>query len=85
MNVRMVRPFLLDRLRVRNGRLDLEQLTAGEVTAFVVAQSRQRPKSVQRMLTGLRSLLGFCTWWASSTGHWPRRCPRWPDGPKASS
>jgi integrase/recombinase XerD len=44
---------------VRNGRLDLEQLTAGEVTAFVVAQSRQRPKSVQRMLTGLRSLLGF--------------------------
>lgn len=59
LNVRMVRPFLLDRLRVRNGRLDLDQLTAGEVTAFVVAQSRQRPKSVQRMLTGLRSLLGF--------------------------
>src|SRR4029078_11506725 len=59
LNVRMVRPFLVDRLRVRNGRLDLEQLTAGEVTAFVVAQSRQRPKSVQRMLTGLRSLLGF--------------------------
>jgi len=59
LNVRMVRPFLLDRLGVRNGRLDLEQLTAGEVTAFVVAQSRQRPKSVQRMLTGLRSLLGF--------------------------
>jgi len=82
LNVRMVRPFLLDRLRVRNGRLDLEQLTAGEVTAFVVSQSRQRSKSVQRMLTGLRSLLGFCTWWASSTGHWPRRCPRWPDGLK---
>lgn len=41
LNVRMVRPFLVDRLRVRNGRLDLEQLTAGEVTAFVVAQSRQ--------------------------------------------
>jgi site-specific recombinase XerD len=59
LNVRMVRPFLVDRLRVRNGRLDLEQLTAGEVTAFVVAQSRQRSKSVQRMLTGLRSLLGF--------------------------
>ena len=38
LNVRMVRPFLVDRLRVRNGRLDLEQLTAGEVTAFVVAQ-----------------------------------------------
>src|SRR5687768_7076089 len=59
LNVRMVRPFLLDRLRVRKGRLDLEQLTAGEVTAFVVAQSRQRPKSVQRMVTALRSLLGF--------------------------
>jgi integrase/recombinase XerD len=59
LNVRMVRPFLLDRLRVRKGRLDLEQLTAGEVTAFVVAQSRQRPKSVQRIVTALRSLLGF--------------------------
>lgn len=59
LNVRMVRPFLLDRLSARKGRLDLERLTAGEVTAFVVALSRQRPKSVQRMVTALRSLLGF--------------------------
>src|SRR5438309_1615737 len=34
-------------------------LTAGEVAAFVVAQSRQRPRSVKRMVTALRSLLGF--------------------------
>jgi integrase/recombinase XerD len=32
---------------------------AGEVAAFVVTQSRQRPKSVKRMVTALRSLLGF--------------------------
>src|SRR5205807_2156120 len=43
----------------REGGLDLEDLTAREVAAFVVAQSRQRPKSVKRMVTALRSLLGF--------------------------
>ena len=59
LNVRMVRPFLADQARMRQGRLDLEQLTAGEVAAFVVAQGRQRPKSVKRMVTALRSLLGF--------------------------
>ena len=59
LNVRMVRPFLADQARMRQGRLELEQLTAGEVAAFVVAQGRQRPKSVKRMVTALRSLLGF--------------------------
>jgi integrase/recombinase XerD len=59
LNVRMVRPFLADRARMRQGRLDLEHLTAGEVAAFVVAQGRQRPKSVKRTVTALRSLLGF--------------------------
>jgi integrase/recombinase XerD len=59
LNVRMVRPFLTGQARMRQGRVDLEHLTAAEVAAFVVAQGRQRPKSVKRMVTALRSLLGF--------------------------
>ena len=57
LNVRLVRPFLLQREHERDGRLDLDQLTAAEVRAFVVAQSRQRP--VKRIVSALRSLLGF--------------------------
>jgi site-specific recombinase XerD len=56
-NIELVRPFLTS--RVSDGRLRLEELTAGEVIAFVVAQSRQRPSSVPRMVTALRSLLRF--------------------------
>jgi site-specific recombinase XerD len=60
LSVRLVRPFLSERAQVRgDGGLDLEELSAGEVTAFVVAQSRARPRSVKRMVTALRSLLGF--------------------------
>jgi integrase/recombinase XerD len=59
LNVRLVRPFLLQRAHERDGRLDLEQLTAAEVRAFVVAQSRQRPRSVKRIVSALRSLLRF--------------------------
>jgi site-specific recombinase XerD len=58
LNVRMVRPFLAGRATAGGG-LDLGHVTAGEVAAFVVTQSRQRPKSVKRMVTALRSLLGF--------------------------
>jgi len=58
LNVRMVRPFLVDRVRP-DGQLDLHRLSAGEVGAFVVAQSRKRPRSVGRIVTALRSLLGF--------------------------
>jgi site-specific recombinase XerD len=59
LNVRMVRPFLAGRAAAEGGGPDLERVTAGEVAAFVVTQSRQRPKSVRRMVTALRSLLGF--------------------------
>jgi integrase/recombinase XerD len=59
LNVRLVRPFLAQRERQCDGRLDLDQLTAAEVRAFVVAQSRQRPRSVKRIVSALRSLLGF--------------------------
>jgi integrase/recombinase XerD len=69
LNVRMVRPFLLDRAAATGGCLDLAQLTASEVNAFVVAQARLRPRSVMRMVTALRSQLGFPT----RAGHHRRR------------
>lgn len=59
LNVRLVRPFLLDRAKARDGDVGLEQLRAGEVTGFVVAYGRTRPGSVKRMVSALRSLLGF--------------------------
>jgi site-specific recombinase XerD len=59
LNVRMVRPFLADHVSADDGQLDLQRLSAGEVAAFVVAQSRKRPRSVGRLVTGLRSLLRF--------------------------
>jgi hypothetical protein len=42
------------------GSADLPQLTAGEVTAFLTGQSRRlAPKTAQRLVTALRSLLRF--------------------------
>jgi site-specific recombinase XerD len=58
LNVWLVRPFLITRAD-RDGGLDLQGLTAGEVTGFVVTQARVAPRSVKRMVTALRSLLGF--------------------------
>src|SRR6266511_369086 len=52
-------PESLDDRRWPDGQLDLPRLSAGEVGAFVVAQSRKRPRSVGRIVTALRSLLGF--------------------------
>ena len=59
LSVRMVRPFLAGRVRETDDGAGLEHLTMGEVAAFVVTQSRQRPRSVKRMVTALRSLFGF--------------------------
>lgn len=59
LNARLVRPFLVDRSAGRDGELELDRLRAGEVTAFVVAYARKRPRSVKRMISALRSLLGF--------------------------
>ena len=59
LNVRLVRPFLLQRAKAHRGRLDLQRVTADDVRAFVLAQSRLRPRSVRRTVTALRSLLGF--------------------------
>ncbi|MBT8226916.1 MAG: site-specific integrase [Dactylosporangium sp.] len=57
-NVELVRPFLTDRNVADD--VDLRGLTAGDVTAFVVAYC-QGPKhsTASRMATALRSLLRF--------------------------
>src|ERR1039457_3241066 len=59
LNARLVRPFLADRAAARQGRLDLGDLSAGEVTAFVVAQSvqRRRPGASMRR-----------RWWGAGRG-----------------
>jgi site-specific recombinase XerD len=59
LNVRLARPFLQQRAQERDGRLDLEQLTATEVRAFVLDQARKQPRSARRIVTALRSLLRF--------------------------
>ena len=78
LNVQMVRPFLAGRAEAKDGGLDLEGLTARAVAAFVVTQSRQRPKSVKLMVTALRSLLGFLHAEGLIRQRW--RCPRRPGG-----
>lgn len=59
LNLRLVRPFLASRASAKGGRLDLDQLTAGEVNSFVARWSARQPRSAKRMVTALRSLLGF--------------------------
>ena len=52
----LIRPFIASHA----GGTDLGQLTAGDVTAFLVAESRRlAPKTAQRLATALRSLLRF--------------------------
>jgi integrase/recombinase XerD len=54
----MVRPFLAGREEA--GELALADLTAGKVTAFVLAACPGRPKGTAKLtVTALRSLLGF--------------------------
>jgi len=56
-NVTALRPFLTG--LARQGQLELAGLTARNVAAFVVSQSRQRPSTVPHLVTALRSLLRF--------------------------
>ncbi|MGP3919966.1 site-specific integrase [Nonomuraea sp. NBC_00507] len=54
----LIRPFLTG--RIRDGRLNLETLTAVDVTAFILACGQNvAPATVQRTATALRSLLRF--------------------------
>ncbi len=75
LNVRMIRPFLVDRVRP-NGQLDLHRLSSGEMGAFVVAQSRKRPRSVGRIVTACGRCWVSCTSTGSLTGRWPQLCRR---------
>jgi integrase/recombinase XerD len=59
LNVRLVRPFLLEHAGEEEGRVELAELTARDVAAFVVEQSATRSGSIKRTVTALRSLLGF--------------------------
>ncbi len=55
-----VRPFLCAKLLPSGIDLDLEHLSAADVTAFVVARCAQPSRGAARMtVTALRSLLGF--------------------------
>jgi integrase/recombinase XerD len=56
-NVRVLRAFVQS--HVDGGRLALQALTAGEVTAFVVDRARRDPGSVPHLVTALRSLLRY--------------------------
>jgi site-specific recombinase XerD len=58
LNVRLARPFVVERTRP-DGQVDLRHLGAAEVGAFVVAWGAAWPRSVGRMVTALRSLLRF--------------------------
>lgn len=59
LNVRLVRPFLSQHAADGQSRVDLEPLSGRDVAAFVVEQSTRRSRSVKRLVTALRSLLGF--------------------------
>jgi integrase/recombinase XerD len=57
LNARLLRPFLDEHAAA--GRLELMELTAGDVTSFVLEQSARRSRSVKRIVSALRSFLGF--------------------------
>jgi site-specific recombinase XerD len=55
-----VRPFLRDRVSADGLGLDLEDLSAADVTAFVVATCPEQARGMAKLtVTALRSLLGF--------------------------
>jgi len=57
--VEIVRPFLAAQARVDGG-LDLGSLTAADVSGFVLCECRRRSRgTATRLVTALRSLLGF--------------------------
>ena len=59
LNVRLVRPLLFEHAGGQESGVELKELTARDIAAFVVEQSAQRPRSIKRVVTALRSLLGF--------------------------
>jgi len=59
LNARLLRPFLDAHAARHEDRLELRQLTARDVASFVVDQSARRSRSVKRVVSALRSFLGF--------------------------
>jgi integrase len=58
--VDLVRPFVVGRATTNDG-VDVTGLSASDVVSFVLAVSGERPpKTVQRTVSALRSLLRFC-------------------------
>jgi site-specific recombinase XerD len=56
-NVRAVRPFVQSRMR--DGQVELESLTAAEITTFVVDHVRSDRRAAPHVVTALRSLLRY--------------------------
>ena len=59
LNARLLCPFLDEHAARHAGRLELVELTAGDVTSFVLERSARRSRSVKRIVSALRSFLGF--------------------------
>lgn len=59
LNARLLRPFLTTYGVEHDGVLELGHLSARDVASFVVCQSAERPRSAKRVVTALRSLLGY--------------------------
>jgi integrase/recombinase XerD len=59
LNTRLVRPLLVSHVVRRGGRLTCKVLDPKTVADFVTAEARRRPGSAKRMVTSLRSVLGF--------------------------
>jgi len=57
--VEAVRPFLCSRVTPDGLDLDLEHLSAADVTAFVVAHCSHQARGTAKLTVALRSLLGF--------------------------
>ena len=57
LNVRLVRPLLFEHAGEQESRIELKELTARDIAAFVVEQSAQRPRSInaRRNRTCVRS------------------------------
>ena len=75
----LVRPFVVSRATADE--VDLAGLSCADVVGFVLAVSGERsPKTAQRTVSALRSLLRFCHVQGLTGGCWTRRSPRWPTG-----
>lgn len=56
LNIRLIRPFLADRMRADES---LKDLSVAAVNAFVLERAAERPRSAKRIVSALRSLLTF--------------------------